>query len=758
MTVPIPARHESARPFWSIVIPTHAPDLALLRQTLDSVRQSGLDLAAHQVAIVDDASPEPAVAAFLDEQAAQGFEVYRNAERRGLVGNWNACLTHARGQWVHILHQDDRVRPGFYAALEEGIRQAPTCGAACTQTAFVDEAGRWLRDGHLRQTAPGLLQDWIEHVVVNLAIQCPAMVVRRAVYERLGGFDPRFAYCSDADMWSRLAPEYPIWFDPRPLAEYRVHPASATYRDYHLTQRWRERRQCLAQAIPRLSPVIRPRVRSAGHHYLTRLAWQEWKTAWHGETRGIFRLALLPALARIGKLRDLLAIHRRRYPEPVPSQTPIREVDPYAPRRPRVLLLSEFYPYPPEKAVFGVFQRLRRNMEALARVGQLDAVFFWSDNYQVPDSLVEEHRQQLAAHWPLSGALRIIATSTGQAAEFHRHPVRALYWMLRGTCSFMQAQPSLRCCGPGQVALLRRWLHLFQPDLIFAHRLGTVGPLIRLRQPLPPVILDLDDVEHIKMLRLHTHSVPRFSRVRAGLRAALAILSERRAAALVRATLVCSESDRRALQQVVPRARIEILPNTARSAEPLPPAPEPTAIFVGVAYYPPNRDAIQWLVSDIWPRVRARIPSARLLVVGEGAADAVGAAGGTGVEVVGFATELEAEYRRAGVAVCPIRRGSGTRIKIIEAALYQRPTVSTTIGAEGLSFEPGREIMIADDAERFADACITLLSDATQREKIGQAALHRARQDYAPEKVVNHLAQLLQGHLARPLEHLNERA
>ncbi len=565
------------------------------------------------------------------------------------MGNWNVCLAHARGQWVHVLHQDDRVRPGFYATLEDGIRQAPTCGAACTQTAFVDEAGRWLRDGHLKQAAPGVLHTWIEHILVNLAIQCPAMVVRRAVYERLGGFDPHFAYCSDAAMWCRLAPDYPIWFDPRPLAEYRVHPASATYRDYHLTQRWRERRQCLEQAIARLSPVIQPRTRSAGRHYLTRLAWQEWKTEWHREARWISRLGLLPALARVGQPRDLLAIRRRRYPEPVPGLAPTRGDDPYTPRQPRVLLLSEFYPYPPEKAVFGIFQRLRRNMEALARVGPLDAVFFWSDNYQVPDSLVEEHRKQLAAHWPLSGALHIIATSTGQAAEIHRHPVRALYWMLRGTCSFMQAQPSLRCCGPGQVAHLRRWLHLHQPDLIFAHRLGTVGPLIRLRQPLPPVVLDLDDVEHIKMLRLHTNPAPHSSRARAWLRAGLAILSERRAAALVRTTLVCSESDRQALQRVSPCARIEIIPNTARAVEPLPPSPEPTAIFVGVTYYPPNRDAIQWLVSDIWPRVRARVPTARLLVVGEGAADSVGDAGRPGVEVLGFAPDLEPVYRRAAL-------------------------------------------------------------------------------------------------------------
>ena len=750
MIPPIPVRGETRRPFWSIMIPTYAPDLALLRATLESIRTSGLDLAAHQVTLVDDASDDPAVQDFLAEQARAGLEVIRHPQRQGLVGNWNACLHHARGEWVHLLHQDDRVRPGFHAALEEGMRRAPHIGAAFTQTAFVDDAGHVLHEGHMQQSAPGVMQDWIENVIVNLTIQCPAMVVRRAVYERLGGFDPSYTYCSDAEMWQRLAAEYPIWFDPRPLAEYRVHAASATYRDYQLAHRWRERRRCLLQSARRLSPLIRSVASASGRHYLTRLAWQEWQQTWRKAPDMRTRIALLPCLLRLGQPRDLKALYQRRYPAPVPSLAPLRGDDPHAPRQTRLMLLSEFFPHPPDRAVFGIFQRLRRHFEALDQLGRVDAVFFWSDNYQPAEREVEEHRNRLAACWPLRGALRIIATTSGPTSERNRHPLRALCTLLRGAASFMNTQPTLRCCGPHQVAHLRKWLQLHQPDVIFAHRLGPMGPLLRLGLPLPPVILDLDDVEHLKMLRLQGDPSHGGSRRQAWLRAGLAMLSERNAAALARTVLVCSEADRRALRAVAPRARIEVLPNTARDVTPLPPAETPAAIFVGVAYYPPNREAIRWLLTDIWPRVRARVPDARLLVVGEGAADAAGDAETPGVEILGFAPDLEPVYRRAAFAVCPIRRGSGTRIKIIEAALYARPTVATRIGAEGLHFQHPDEILLADDAGCFADACVQLLTDRPQCARLGEAALKKARGDYAPAAVLGQLVRIVQDQLSGP--------
>lgn len=725
-------------PFWSVMIPVHQPDMALLREAVGSVIASGIDHTHSEIVIVAQGIVSDELRAYLAILAAKGIAIAHHTET-GMVVNWNACVTRARGEWVHILHQDDRVRPGFYAALAEGIALAPRSGAAYTQTAFIDGQGAFLRDGHMPQTTAGVVDHWIQHLMVNLTVQCPAIVVRRAAYERLGGFSADFHYCTDAEMWGRIASEYPVWFDPRPLAEYRVHAANATHREFPLPRRWRERRRCLTQNLSRLSPAIQPTARRCGEHYQCRLAWSEWSDAWRAAPGFGQRLRLLAWLPRLGSLRDLRAIRNRRYLPPVPGQAVIRGDDPRAPRRPRVMLLSEFFPHPPERAVFGVYQRLFRTFQGLAATGHFDAVFFWSDNYQPTEAVVEGYRKKLVGTWPLSGALHVISTSTGDHAESRRHRWRALYWLLRGAASFMQNQPTLRASGPEQVEKLRTILHSHQPDLIVAHRTGVTGALIRLRQSLPPVVLDLEDIDHIKILRFHRDPVTNRIGWRAYVWSLMARLSERHAALFANATMVCSETDRAELRRVARRARITLVPNTAREREPLPPSFEPVALFVGVAYYPPNREAIEWLVSDIWPRVREKVPDARLIIAGEGAKVFIGEKKTPGIEVVGFAPDLDLYYQKAGFAVCPIRRGSGTRIKIIEASFYNRATVATTIGAEGLTLTPGDEILIADEAHSFADACVALLLNPDQRVAIGRAARAKAMKDYAPSRIVEQL-------------------
>ena len=92
------------------------------------------------------------------------------------------------------------------------------------------------------------------------------------------------------------------------------------------------------------------------------------------------------------------------------------------------------------------------------------------------------------------------------------------------------------------------------------------------------------------------------------------------------------------------------------------------------------------------------------------------------------------KYWDDALAVAPIHVGSGTRTKIIEAAMHAVPVVSTTIGAEGLSFQDGSEIIIADDPATFANGCLRLLADVKIRREIGHAARARALRDYTPER------------------------
>src|SRR5262249_58268080 len=81
------------------------------------------------------------------------------------------------------------------------------------------------------------------------------------------------------------------------------------------------------------------------------------------------------------------------------------------------------------------------------------------------------------------------------------------------------------------------------------------------------------------------------------------------------------------------------------------------------------------------------------------------------VEFTGLVGDLEALYRRTRLVCCPLRNGGGTRLKLIEAAGYGKAMVSTTVGAEGLSFADEKENLIPDDGTRISEACVPLLKD-----------------------------------------------
>lgn len=753
MTVPRfdPAVGQRARPLWSVMVPTCEPDLSLLRATIESVFASGLPAADRQIAIVDDATRSSEFDAFAEEMRALGVEIFRADERLGLAGNWNRCVARARGIWVHILHQDDRVRPGFYAALAQGIWTDTNIGAAFCQPAFVDAGGRAARIGHMPPGQAGIVHDWIERVVVNLVVQCPCIVVRRAVYERLGGFDDAYAYCADYDMWQRIASEYPIWYEPQPLAEYREHDASASRRLFNLSRRWHERCACLKAGVQRLSPAIRATVERNGRYYFTRVAWSEFTTSFRSAP-WVARLESLLALARMSRFAELLAMARGRYPQPVPGRAPVRGSDYAAPRTPRILLVSEFFPADPERLVFGGFQRLRRHVDAIARVGHLDAAFLWPENWQLPDADIEEYRQRVLPTWSIAGQIDLISAESGQQADSRRHPLQAAIWMWRGAVSFFHTQPTLRTSGRRMAHRLRGALLAFQPDIIFAHRLGAMAALIRVDRPLPPVVIDFDDLEHVRIARMTAGEKNPLKKLQARVWIWIARRCMRIAANRARVSLICSEHDRTHLSAMAPTANIEVVPNTARSAEPMPAAESPTAMFVGIAHYGPNSDAILRLVHDLWPRVRRLVPDARLIIVGETATTLAVSNPEAGLTVLDFVPDLAGIYREARIALCPITRGSGTRIKIIEAAMYARPVVSTRIGAEGLAFVPGSEILIADEPDEFAQRCADLLLDPERCEKIGRAAGARAHSEYDPERIATDLAGVISGALENHLQ------
>jgi len=213
------------RPVWSVMIPTYNC-AGLLREAIESVLCQDLGPELMQIEVVDDCSvdqPEQVVA----EIGRGRTDFFRQASNVGNVGNFNSCLQRSRGRIVHLLHGDDRVEPGFYETLERPLLEYPEVGAAFCRYVAITEDGRPVKLGPLERTSPGVVDDWLSRIGRGQRLQPPAMVVRRDVYERVGGFEPRLAgYAEDWEMWVRIAAATRVWYDPSPLALYRIHEKS----------------------------------------------------------------------------------------------------------------------------------------------------------------------------------------------------------------------------------------------------------------------------------------------------------------------------------------------------------------------------------------------------------------------------------------------------------------------------------------------------------------------------------------------------
>jgi glycosyltransferase involved in cell wall biosynthesis len=220
---------EGNRPFWSVMIPTYN-GTKYLRETLTCVLNQIPATEYVQIEVVDDCSTADDPETLVKEIGQGRVSFYRNPTNQGLIGNWNACIQRAKGEWVHILHQDDLVLPGFYQNLQALVQANPESGAAFCRYAFIDEDGHWQYIWPLESKVSGILPNWIEHIAVRQIIQFPAIVVRRSAYEALGGFSAAASYAADWEMWKRISAHYPMAYEPQILACYRQHSGSETSR------------------------------------------------------------------------------------------------------------------------------------------------------------------------------------------------------------------------------------------------------------------------------------------------------------------------------------------------------------------------------------------------------------------------------------------------------------------------------------------------------------------------------------------------
>lgn len=195
--------------------------------------------------------------------------------------------------------------------------------------------------------------------------------------------------------------------------------------------------------------------------------------------------------------------------------------------------------------------------------------------------------------------------------------------------------------------------------------------------------------------------------------------------------IAVSETDREAMSGMVDRSHISVIPTGVDlSKYPYDPSlrPQgPLVVFTGSMDWQPNIDGVEYFCNEIWPLVLRKVPQARFRIVGRDPHPRVKKLASDSVEVTGSVPSIVDHLRDAAAIVVPLRIGGGTRIKIYEGMAMGKATISTTVGAEGLDIEHGRDILLEDSPAGFAEAIVTLLQheDVRRRLEIGAVATAR---------------------------------
>ena len=291
-----------------------------------------------------------------------------------------------------------------------------------------------------------------------------------------------------------------------------------------------------------------------------------------------------------------------------------------------------------------------------------------------------------------------------------------------------------------------RWLaqHGERFDLVIGSRhyvLGPMLPLLRSQAPRARVVFDTVDLHFLREQR-----EAELAGDAAGLRtAARTRKAELALVAQADLTWVVSEAERVLLATEAPGARVDVVSNIHDIAEPGPGfAGREGLLFVGGFRHPPNVDAARWLAEDILPRIHAKHPGLSLHLVGGDASPAVKALGQrSGIHFHGYVPDLGPLLREVRISVAPLRYGAGVKGKVNQALAHGLPVVATTCAVEGMHLVDGEDVLVADDADAFAEAVLKLHDDATLWSRLSEGGLENTRRHFSPDVVRAPLRRLL---------------
>jgi glycosyltransferase involved in cell wall biosynthesis len=208
------------------------------------------------------------------------------------------------------------------------------------------------------------------------------------------------------------------------------------------------------------------------------------------------------------------------------------------------------------------------------------------------------------------------------------------------------------------------------------------------------------------------------------------------------ATLAVTELDRQALMSTIQKEgptatdSITVIPIAVDTHHIHPVTRRPGSLnllTMGTLYYPPNADGIRWFVGEVFPLIRSKIAGVTLTIIGKNPPKdflKLAEDKNNSIVVTGFVPDLDPYFAESGLTVIPVRAGGGMRVRILEAFARAMPVVTTTVGLEGIQAQPGRDVLVADSPDDFADAVVHLLNNEELQDQLSTNGRHLVETKY----------------------------
>lgn len=388
--------------------------------------------------------------------------------------------------------------------------------------------------------------------------------------------------------------------------------------------------------------------------------------------------------------------------------------------RPRVLFLSQCLPYPPHS---GVVNRTFNILRQLQVGYDVDLVAFSRVSHQ-PDRAAGE-----AARDALRNVVAFVAEPTPIPSE-HSAP-RKIWDHLRSVVSG-RAYTHYQYYSRQFATRLRAVLRTRTPDLVHLDSLDFHRWLPEL--PQVPITCTHHDIES-GLLRLRARRLDQTVRRHYMLlQAARVERLERELCPRLALNVVMSDVDAQRLRALAPGAATVVVPNGTDTEYFRPNGAVSVAgrvAFVGPTHSHPNRDAVEFLLQEIWPKIHAADRSASMRLIGQNSPeDRARYDAEPGVTALGHLADMRPALAAARCCVVPIRIGGGTRLKILDAWAMGKAVVSTAIGCEGLDAVDGENILIRDTPDAIASAVLQILRDAQLRARLERNGRRTATETY----------------------------